>query len=180
MAKSWKELAAEIEKQTRNMGATCPDEIKRFHYGLITHSEAGKHQKNQYFGHWTHAYASCFIYSMDILPSIGRLAANPDFGLKQAKQLFCDISQSGNVFILAGSGFGGQKGLAKYIQAMIDVFDTVQTKEEFIELLDAFGAYVARLWLWFHWYFPWGLGPAVFQRIETEDLQEMLRLSQTS
>ena len=115
MNKSWKELKAELERETRKMGATCPDEIKRFHYGLITHSEAGKYTLNNYFGHWTHAYGTCFIYSCDIIPSIGRLAADPDFGLKQAKQLFSDISQSGNVFILAGSGFGGQKGLAKYI-----------------------------------------------------------------
>lgn len=177
LAKSWKELASELEEETGKMGTTCPDEIKRFHYGLITHSEVGKYTKNNYLGQWTHAYAASFIYSVDILSSIGRLVSDPDFGLKQAKQLFSDISQSGNVFVLAGSGFAGQKGLGKYIQAMIDVFDTVQTKEEFLELLDAFQAYTARRWAWFHWYFRWGLGPAVFQRIDPEDLQEMIRLS---
>lgn len=178
MAKSWKELKEELGEEMRKIGATCPDEIKRFHYGLITHSEAGKYALNQYFGHWVHAYGCYFICTCDILPSIGRLAADPNFDLKQAKQMFCDVMQAGNMYIVVA--YGGQKSLGKYIQEMIKVFDTMQTKEEFVELLEVFQAYVARLYCWFHWYFPWGIGPANYQRTDPEDVKEMARLIETS
>ena len=178
MAKSWKELAEELEEETRKIGAICPSEIKRFHYGLITHSEAGKFALNQYFGHWVHAYACYFILAADILPSIGRLVADPKVDLEYAKHAFCDIMQSGNMFLLWA--YGGQKSYGKYVQEMIQVFDTVQTKDQFVNLLEAFQAYMARLYLWFHWYFPWGIGAALYQRVEPEDVDEMRRLIQTS
>jgi len=176
MAIFWKDLKTEIEAEIKKIGGTCPNEIKRFHYGLITHSDAGKYSKNDYFTHQTHAYACYFIYTLDILSSIGRLAANPDFGLAEAKMMFEDISltQSGNMYVLIT--YGGQKSLGKFIHSMVDAFKTINTRDEFVELLDTFGAYVSRLWAWMHWYYPWGIGPAVFQRVESEDLEEMQRL----
>ncbi len=178
LAKSWQELKKELEEETKKVFLTCPDEIKRFHYGIITHSEAGKYSYNQYFGHWVHAYAVYMMYTGDILVSIGRMATDLDFDLKQVKKAFSfsATSLNGPLFL---AEYGGQKLLGKYVQEMLDVFDALQTKEEFIELLDAFQAYVSRLYWWFHWYFPWGIGPALCRRLSSEDIKEMVRLSQT-
>lgn len=176
MAKLWQELKRELEGETEKIFTCPPDEIKRFHYGIITHSEAGKYALGQYFGHWVHAYACYMVYSGDILASIQRLAQDPNFELKQTKQMFCDISKLGSMNLL--TTYGGQKSLGKYIDGMIRVFDTLQTKEEFIDLLNAFQAYTARLYWWFHWYFPWGVGPALCRRLSPEDVNEIVRLSE--
>ena len=179
MAGLWLELKRELGDETRKIMVTCPDEIKRFHYGIITHSEAGKYALNQYFGHWVHAYAHFFIYANDMLSGVHRLAQDPEFDLNHLKKMYCDISKPGNVPMLTVS-YGGQKTLGKYIDKMIEVLDTLQTKEEFIELIEEFQVFISRLYWWFHWYFPWGIGPGSFQRLLPEDIREITRLSQTT
>ncbi len=176
MAKSGKELKGELEEATRKIMATCPDEIKRFYYGTITHSEAGKYALNQYFGHFVEVYDFYSAYGLFVLGEILAIAMSPEFEVKHAKKMFCDMSvRAKGIFV----DYGGQKTLAKYIDEMVEVLDTVQTKEEFIELLKAFKAYVIRCYAWIHWYFPWGLGPPCFQRRSPEYLKEMIRLSET-
>ena len=176
MAREWQELKKELEEETRKIFLTCPDEIKRFHYGIISHSEAGKYSLDQYFGHWVHAYARYYYYSGETLDSIRRMAADPDFDLTQVKKAF---STSSLVWTFMAE-YAGQKLMAKYVQQMLDALDTLQNKDEFIELLDAFQAYTSRLYWWFHWYFPWGIGPSLCHRLSPEDIREIVRLSQTS
>jgi hypothetical protein len=92
--------------------------------------------------------------------------------------MFCDIScPNGHPTLLVE--YGGQKSLGEYTDRTIAVLDSVKTKEEFLELLNAFQAYVTRLYWWFHWYFPWGIGPAVCRRLTPEDVKEIVRLSKT-
>ena len=177
MAKSWKELKSELEAETRKIMTTCPDEIKRFHYGIIIHSQAGKYNLNQYFGHMDHAYDYYVSYLDYVFPSIRRLAMDPDFELKHLKNWFVgSIAWSAAMF----EEYGGQKSLNKYVAEMVGVFNTVQTKEEFVELLGAFNAYASRLRDWFYWYFPWGIGASVFQRVSPEDIKEIKRLGKIS
>jgi hypothetical protein len=80
---------------------------------------------------------------------------------------------------LFSAEYGGQKTLGKYVEEMVGVSDTLQTKEEFIELLGVFQAFSSRLYWWFHWYFPWGVGPALCHRLSPEDIKEMVGLSGT-
>ena len=63
---------------------------------------------------------------------------------------------------------------------MIEAWDTLETREELIELLNVFQEFVTRLYWWFHWYFPWGVGPGLFRRLSPEDIKEIVRLNQTS
>ena len=66
MTKPWQQLKAELEAETEHLFETCPDEIKRFHYGLMTHSDAGKYSLNQFFGHQVHCYAGYYGYIAQI------------------------------------------------------------------------------------------------------------------
>ena len=114
MAKSWQELKKELEEETKKVFLTCPDEIKRFHYGLITHSDAGKHALNQYFGHWVHLYSGYYVYSDKILATVLHLATDPDFDLKQLKKLFREFTPTGPM-----TAYGGQKSRTKYSEEML-------------------------------------------------------------
>jgi len=176
LAKSWQELKKELEEETKKVFLTCPDEIKRFHYGIITHSDAGKHALNQYFGHWVHLYAGYYNYSAGILNRLLLWVSDPDFDLKQLKKVFCQLTPFGG----GAAGYGGQETISKYTDEMVRVLDTVQTKEEFGELLEVWNAFVSRLYWWFHWYFPWGVGPTLCPRLSPEDIKEIVRLSQTT
>lgn len=174
MAKSWQELKKQLEEETEKISDTCPDEIKRFHYGIITHSDAGKYSLNQYFGHWVHLYAYYSMYCSSTLAIIMRLANNPDFELNHLKELFIQSVPVGPF-----AAYGGQATMDKYGNEMLKALDTVQKKEEFIELLDAWQVFISRLYWWIHWYFPWGVGPALCRRLSEEDIREIERLSAT-
>ena len=178
MNQECEQLKTELENEIKKIATICPDEIKKFHYGLITHSQAGKYALNQYFGHWVHSYCVYFIYLMDIFPYISKLAADPNFNLEQVKQVVRDIAQTEDLFLLVE--FSGQKTLGVYVNKLVNTLDFIKTKEEFQEVLDAFRAYFSRRYCWFHYYFPWGIGPGAFQRIEPDDVKEMMRLSQIS
>ena len=176
MATQWKELRAELEAETRRIFTRCPDEIKRYHYGVLTHTEAGKYSLEQYFGHWVHLYAEYYYYSSDVLSSMQRLARRPDFTLEQLKAMFDDISHG---WPLSLTIHGGQKSLGKYLNLMFEAVPTLETKQDFVDLVKAFQAYVNRLYWWVHWYFPWGMGVVPCHRLEEEDVQEIVRLSKT-
>jgi hypothetical protein len=72
--------------------------------------------------------------------------------------------------------YGGQKLQAKYSAKMVEAWDSVQTKEELLELLKTFHAFISRLYWWFHWYFPWGIGSSLCHRLSPEDIKEIARL----
>jgi hypothetical protein len=173
MSGQWKDLKEELEEETKKLFENCPDEIKRFHYGIISHSDAGKESLNQYFGHWVHTYGFYYIYSMTIPQSIRQLANNPVMDLIQIKAIFCDFF---SIVPFMGE-YAGQKTIVKFSEKMIAVMDSIETKDEFIELLDVFHTYFIRLYWWFHWYFPWGLGASSCQRLTREDIDEIVRLS---
>jgi len=174
MAKSWQELKKELEEVTKQIFLTCPDEIKRFHYGIITHSDAGKYSFDQYFGHWVHAYARYYGYTGQI-DNILRLAMDPDFNLAQIKKIFEAIIMSSSPFL---AEYGGQKLQGNYSVELVEAWDTVPTREELVELIKAYQAFINRLYWWFHWYFPWGIGASLCHRRSPEDIKEMVRLSQ--
>jgi len=160
LAKPWQEVKKDLEEETDKIFLTCPDEIKRFHYGIITHSDAGKHSFNQY------------------LSSVGtmlQLARDPDFDLKHLKKMFrVMIGDMAPMF----AEYAGQKLVARYITETAASLDTLQTMEEFVDLIGVFGTFVTRLYWWFHWYFPWGVGASLCPRLTAEDIKEIARLSQ--
>jgi len=172
MGGQWEALKEELEQETKKLVKNCPDEIKRFHYGIISHSEAGKESLNQYFGHWVHTYGFYYIYSMTIPQSIRRLTLDPEMELVHGKKIFCDFFS----IVPFMAEYAGQEMITKFSQKMIGVMDSIDTKEEFVELLDVFHTYFIRLYWWFHWYFPWGLGASSCQRLTREDIDEIVRL----
>jgi hypothetical protein len=173
MPSSWKELKKELEIETKKLFEKCPDEIKRFHYGIITHSEAGKYSLNQYFGHWVHVYAFYFVYANNMPESIRRISSDPEIEIKHLKKIFVNIFS----IVPFMAEYGGQKTIGKYTNKMFKVLDTINTKDEFVELLDVYQTYISRLYWWFHWYFPWGIGPSISRRLSPEDIDEIVRLS---
>jgi len=175
MARNWKDVVTELQKQTEAIAIECPDEIKRFRYGIITHSDAGKHSLEQYFGHWVHAYAGYYGFVNEINICI-QMAASPEIDLKSAKIFFKAMMHVAPFF----ADYAGQKMFANAAAAVIDFLDTVETKPDMVTLITAFHGLESRLYWWFHWYFPWGIGPVLCHRWSEEDIKEMVRLSKTS
>jgi hypothetical protein len=175
MSESWKEVRDALQQETRRIALSCPDEIKRFHYGIITHSDAGKRSYNQYLGHYVHLYAWYMVYGGNILGLIGELAHDSRYSLDHVKDVFLRTVPGREM-----TGYSGQTPMADWSERIVAALPTVQTKEEFAELLAAWAAYVGRRYWWIHWYFPWGAGAAICRRLSREDIKEMIRLVETT
>ncbi len=174
MSSAWQKLKEELDRVTEELSFKCPDEILRFHYGLITHSEAGKYSINQYFGHWVHLYAFYMGYTEQVLGLQIQTAMDPSYSLEQCKDLYRRSSTFGPMI-----QYGGQYTLGKYADEMLKAIDSIGSKEDFLSLLRSWHGFVSRIYWWVHWYFPWGIGPAAFQRLTQDDVREIVRLSQT-
>jgi hypothetical protein len=173
MAKNWKEVRDEIQRGSAESFLTCPDEILRFRYGIITHSDAGKLSLDQYFGHWVHMYAWYLDKVYDVNQII-RLSRDPGFDYRQIKRVFWAIVAEGAGFTAA---YGGQKLIAAATAEVYEAMDSVTNAEEMALLLETYHSYLSQLYWWFHWYFPWGIGPVLCHRWSIEDVKEMVRLS---
>jgi len=172
MNQPWQELKTDLETEIQHLFKVCPDEIKRFHYGLITHSDAGKYALNQFFGHQVHAYAGYYGYMAQI-GGIIQLAHDPEMSLGSVKKVFqAIIMYSSPIF----AEYGGQHIQGKYSAKLEEVWDSCDSREDLIGLLEAYSALISRLYWWFHWYFPWGAGPIISRRVSAEDVKEMQRL----
>jgi hypothetical protein len=172
MTQSWQQFQAEMEAEVQHLFKVCPDEIKRFHYGLITHSDAGKHALNQFFGHQVHVYAGYYGYLAQIGGMI-QLAHDPEMSLGDVKKVFQAIIMSSSPIF---AEYGGQVIQGKYSAGLEAVWDSCDVREDLIGLLETYAALISRLYWWFHWYFPWGAGPVISRRVSAEDVQEMQRL----
>jgi hypothetical protein len=65
--------------------------------------------------------------------------------------------------------------LVELCNDIVDSLDTVETKEEFADLIWSWENYVNRLNKWFYLVFPWHLG-LDFPRRGQEETNEMIRL----
>jgi hypothetical protein len=176
MTKPWQKLKQDLENETKLLFKTCPDEIKCFHYGVITHSDAGKHSLNQFFGHQVHSYAGYYGYIAQIAGII-QLARDPELSPGTIKKVFKAIIMLSSPFF---AEYGGQRIQGKYSKEMLEVWDSCETREDLILLLEAYENVIQRLYWWFHWYFPWGVGPAISRRVSADDVKEMQRLIDAS
>ena len=97
---------------------------------------------------------------------------DPSFTLDQLKIL-------ARYYLPIGSEFLGYRGLKKVWELTQDVLgalDTVNTKDEFRELMNSLNFYVSIIHGWIHHYFPWYLGE-LFPRRKAEDVKKMAELT---
>jgi hypothetical protein len=173
MAKNWKEVKADLQRQTNETFLKCPDEIMRFRYGIITHSDAGKLSFDQYFGHWVHLYAWYLTMVYEVNQIIA-LARDPTFDFRLVKRVFWTVVADGARFTAA---YGGQKLILQATSATHEAMDSAGSAEELAQLLETYHTFLSQLYWWMHWYFPWGIGPVLCHRMSNDDIKEMVRLS---
>jgi hypothetical protein len=173
MSGNWHDVVDNLKTRTQETFLTCPDEILRFRYGVITHSDAGKLSFDQYFGHWVHMYAWYLDKVYDVNQIIA-MTRDPSFDYRMIKRVFWAIVADGVRFTAI---YGGQKLIAEATKEVYESMDSVGSADDMALLLQTYHTYLSQLYWWFHWYFPWGIGPVLCHRQSAEDIKEMVRLS---
>ncbi len=168
MPPDWKVVHQTIDAENRRLRTEPPEEVvKVFHYSII---DSGAGMDGQAFPTWFFSaadvrYVAAYCYQ------IVRLARDPSFTLDQLKTMARTFLPQPAEF----SGYCGMEKLWCYTQDLLASLDTVSTREDFLELINAMLQYGANLNSWIHHYFKWEMGSS-FPRRTKEQVQEMAAL----
>lgn len=169
MGKNWKQVKESIEREIEKVWIEEPDEIKKLRFGIVP-TKAGTY--GQYFTTliWGSAEVRCLGYIS--LYNLIRASEGEAFTLEQCKKL-------ARLFIPTTSNFLGYCALptvGRLADDLLESLETLQTKDNYRELMMAFWTYVNRMQMWVHHIFPWGLALNFPQRT-FEEIKEMSKLA---
>ena len=166
----WKKVVAKIDKETKAIQYTPPDEVlKIFHYGII---DSGAGSYDQYFTTMVFAEGDCRALAFYNANNLLIVAEEESFTLEHLKIM-------ARLYLPLGSEFVGYCGLKKvweFTQDVLGALDSVKTKDAYKELINALNTYVAVVHGWIHHYFPWNIGE-LFPQKKKGDLLRMAELS---
>ena len=167
--KSFVELKAEIDAQVASTVLAPDRDVKDLvRYNMSTLG-CGYPQDNQIFTTWIYGTADCG-YITDWCYFLIELANDKSYTMEE----LCRIAR---FWFIQPSHFAEYAGLRKqyYFTKEIDkIMDTLD-REQFVQLLSSFRAYIANINVWVFQYFPWGIGYA-FMRKDKKYYEDALAL----
>ena len=167
--KSFVELKAEIDAQVASTVLEPDRDVKYLvRYNMSTLG-CGYPQDNQIFTTWIYGTADCG-YITDWCYFLIELANDKSYTMEE----LCRIAR---FWFIQPSHFAEYAGLRKqyYFTKEIDkIMDTLD-REQFVQLLSSFRAYIANINVWVFQYFPWGIGYA-FMRKDKKYYEDALAL----
>ena len=167
--KSFVELKAEIDAQVDSTVLEPDRDVKDLvRYNMSTLG-CGYPQDNQIFTTWIYGTADCG-YITDWCYFLIELANDKSYTMEE----LCRIAR---FWFIQPSHFAEYAGLRKqyYFTKEIDkIMDTLD-REQFVQLLSSFSAYIANINVWVFQYFPWGIGYA-FMRKDKRYYEDALAL----
>ena len=180
MSKDWCIVKEEIEKELDKIFWEEPEEVTMSKLGIFP---SGAGVDGQVLGNWYFLLADTQGLGWCCTDLAMQAAINDStFTVEQCKTLWKALTV--NDVKLMGDKYPPKcpvswlnvPKLWKFCQDIVEAFDTVETKEEFADLIWSWKNYVNRLNRWFCLVFPWHLGK-MFQRIEKKDIEELARLN---
>ena len=167
--KSFVELKAEIDAQVASTVLEPDRDVKDLvRYNMSTLG-CGYPQDNQIFTTWIYGTADCG-YITDWCYFLIELANDKSYTMEE----LCRIAR---FWFIQPSHFAEYAGLRKqyYFTKEIDkIMDTLD-REQFVQLLSSFRAYIANINVCVFQYFPWGIGYA-FMRKDKRYYEDALAL----
>lgn len=166
--RTWKDVKSEIDAELDRIILNEPEEVKKLRLGII---ESGAGTRGQYYTTYVFAFNDLRNYGSLGLRPLFKAAADPSFSFDNLKTLFRHSTVLA-IFL----GYCGFKKVLAFRKDILEVIDTMESKEDFEEFIASYLRYVSRLQLWCHWYFPWATGVALMPQKTLEELREMLKL----
>jgi hypothetical protein len=166
----WRDVIEKISKETEKIQFTPSEEVlKIFKYNII---ESGAGSYGQAFTTMVFTEGDCRALAYYNANNLLLVAEEERFDLEHMKTM-------ARLYLPVGSEFLGYCGLKKiweFAQDVVGALDTLETKDEFKELLNSFNVYVGVTHGWIHHYFPWILGE-IYPQKKRKDILQMAELS---
>ena len=174
MTKDWRSVKEEIEKEIDRIWWNEPEEVTMSKLGIYP---GGAGVGNQFFGNLFFQVADTQAMGWwTVEPTMKQVMEDPEFSLEQCKKVWrystvhmvklfgeSDPPKTPAPWMNCGT-------LYRFCIDMLDSMNTIETKEEFGELLWSWFNYVNRLNGWYALVFPWHLGQ-MFPMLKAEDVR---------
>jgi hypothetical protein len=170
MAMNWKEVVEKIDKETEAIQYTpSEDVLKIFKYNII---ESGAGSYDQAFTTMVFTEGDCRALAFYNANNLLVVAEEERFDLDHMKTLARLYIPLGSEFL----GYCGLKNVWEFAKDVLAALDTLETKDDYRELLNSYNTYVSVIHGWIHHYFPWNIGE-LFPQKKKEDILRMAELS---
>ncbi|MEX3960277.1 hypothetical protein [Trinickia sp. EG282A] len=153
---NWREAKAEIDRQVERVWLAEPEEIQKIRWGII---DSGAGSGQQSFSVLVHLEAYLMLVGADVMYRFLKVSQYPDVELPTLVKMTREfLTGTFNVFeFMTDLGLTNMHQIG---QMYSDALDTLETKEEYVQLTGAMMTYVVRMHRWIHFIFPWNLGVA--------------------
>ena len=172
MAKDWKELKAEIEKEMELVSDITkePQEIMKIRLGIIT-SDAGSY--GQYFSVLVSLYTHICALGQQTLYTLLRAADEDAMGMDTLRimtRLSLGMNSYNTTEFIA---YLGIKNVYKFAAGILDVLDQLKTKEDYKELMTPYWLYSYDMRRYIP--FPYNLGLCAYRKRTPEEIRAMIK-----
>jgi hypothetical protein len=157
-----------IDAENDRIVDEAPDEVRRVVQFRIVDSGAGT--GGNIMGTWFYALTD-ERYVVASLYQIILSANDPEFTLDQLKTMASVMLPKVTEFV----GYCGFHKLWEFMEAMLKSMDQIDSREEFLDLLNSLFVYASHINAWIHHYFPWNIAYTFPVRTAAE-VREMARL----
>lgn len=163
---NWRDAKAIIEKEIDRVWFKEPVEIQKIRWGVI---DSGMGIGGQSFTVLVHLEAYLMLVGADVTYRLLKISKYDDVELKTINRMTREfLVGTFNVFeFMTDLGLTNMHEIG---QMYADALDTLETKDEYVELTGAMMTYVIRMHRWIHFIFPWNLGVS-FPHRKLEDVQ---------
>lgn len=162
----WQEVKALIEQEIDRIWLEEPPEIQKVRWGVI---DSGAGTGQQSFTVLMHLEAYLMVVGGDVMSRFLKIAQYDDIQLPMINRITREfLVENFDLF-----EFFADLGLPRMYeigQKYSEALDTLETKEDYIQLTGAMQTYVNRMHRWGYFIFPWHLGVAFPHRSPAEVL----------
>lgn len=160
----WREARAIIEKEIDRVWFDEPEEVRKIRWGVI---DSGAGSGEQSFSVLVHLEAYLMLVGADVMYRLLKISRYDDVELATINRMTREfLTGTFNVFeFMTDLGLTNMHEIG---QMYSDALDTLETKEEYVQLTGAMMTYVIRMHRWIHYIFPWNLGVAFPHRKPAE------------
>jgi hypothetical protein len=170
MAKKWQEIAKAITKEYESILTVPPDAIlKVFKYDMI---DSGAGSYNTTLNAQVYCAGDVRYLAFYGTTNIVYLAGDPAFELEHLVSMYKQFVPISAEFI----GYCGLVSIYKWNLEIMEVIDTLKTKQDFIDLVCPYIQLAATYNLWIQHYFQWNAG-ANRRQVSAKDAAEIARLA---
>lgn len=148
MSNTWKDLKVKIAKETERIWLTEPEDLKALRMGALA-NKAGSY--NQWWTVIDFANGMIRDFSMYTMYPILKAVMDPIFTLDQAKLLVRTVHPPITDYLR----YSNFITLDEFDREFISTLDTMETKEDFIEIYKEYVKYTNKLAAWSYHYMTW-------------------------